>query len=156
MMPELIVIANATQARMLRRTSLDATLEPLAELSHPAGRAKGIELDEARPGHGGSDHHPGGVRFEPRLDARRKQHRIFAREISKWIEDALTTGTYQGLSVFASCPFLGELKAQLGPHARKSMHAAIDTDLSAFHHQALAHRIHDALQWKPAPGTMAH
>jgi hypothetical protein len=36
------------------------------------------------------------------------------------------------------------------------MHAAIDTDLSAFHHQALAHRIHDALQWKPAPGTMAH
>ena len=155
-MPELIVIANATQARMLRRTSLDATLEPMAELSHPAGRAKRIELDGSRPGHGGSDHHPGGVRFEPRVDARRKQHRIFAKEISLWIENALTSGTYQGLSVFASCPFLGELKAQLGPHARKSMHAAIDTDLSSFHHQALAQRIQDALPWKPAPGAAIH
>lgn len=153
---ELIVVANASQARMLSRASLNATLEPLAELVHPGGRAKGLELDDARPGHGGSDHHPGGVRFEPRLDSRRKQHRLFAKEISKWIEDALASGAYHGISLFASSPFLGELKAQLGPKARKTMQAAIDTDLSSFHHQALAHRVEDALRWQSGHGQLVH
>lgn len=153
---ELIVVANASQARILSRASLNATLEPLAELVHPGGRSKGIELDDARPGHGGSDHHPGGVRFEPRLDLRQKQHRLFAKEISKWIEDALAGGSYQGINIFASSPFLGELKAQLGPKARKTMQAAIDTDLSSFHHQTLAHRVEEALRWQHGQGRVVH
>jgi len=153
---ELIVLANATHAYLMSRASQpQATLQTLATLEYPAGRFKGMALTSDRPGHGAIDNKPGGVNFSPRLDSRRKQHQIFAREIAQSIEGQLTDGNFGAVSIFASSPFLGELKSRLGPLAQRRLRASIDADFTAFKHHDLDERVQAALRWERGAGTTA-
>ena len=128
MKPQWILVANASIARVLERDSADDPLRALATWQHPESRLKGSELRDDRPGH-------------ERSDPRRKEHREFAREVARRLGEALDAGEYGALAIFASSPFLGELKHELGEAvARHTTHYG-DVDLTSFGLSELEARI---------------
>ena len=126
-----ILLANASHARLLSRDSATDPLVPLATLEHLESRLKASHLADDRPGHEATDNSNSGNRYEPRSDVRRKEHQRFAREIAHRLDAGLAAGQFSTLWLFASSPFLGELKAQLSDAVNKRVHLAIDSDLSA-------------------------
>lgn len=153
MKPELILIANSTEARLFTRHSENDPLLPLATLEQPEGRLKSTELGDDRLGHGSNDSRPGGVSFTPRVAPKRKKHLQFARLLAQRIDEAMAGGACGRVTLFASCPFLGELKGELSPAAKKALHAAIDLDLTSFGLSELEQRIDQELAptLRPAP-----
>jgi len=55
------------------------------------------------------------------------------------------------VAIFASDPFLGELKAYLGAPTQRLLQAAVALDLTAYDDSELEHRVADALALTPAP-----
>lgn len=141
MKADLILIANASEARLFVRASDQEPLVPLATLEHSASRRKGSQLGIDRAGHGSNDSRPSGVSFAPRLDPKRKQHLQFADELSQRIDEELAAGRCGRVALFASCPFIGELKGRLSPAARKALRAAVDVDLTALPLEELERRL---------------
>ena len=131
MKTEWILLANAAIARLFRRDPPADALIPLETLEHPQSRLKGSQLSGERPGHEATDHSSGGNRYEPREDVRRKEHRHFAKEVAERLNAGLLKNEYGALRIFASDPFLGELKAQLSPAVTKQVRAAVDLDMTS-------------------------
>jgi protein required for attachment to host cells len=142
-----VVLANASRARILDREP-GGRLEELADLVHPQSREKGAELASDREGHAQKAHGDlGNMRtaFQPHTEVRRKEHAVFAMEVSRYLEEAVTQGRCKGLALIASDPFLGELKSHLGGAATRVLVAAIPRDLTSFAGQDLARRVTEAL-----------
>lgn len=146
MKAELILIANASEARLFTRASDEEPLVPLVRLEHGGSRRKSSQLGDDRPGHASNDSRPGGVSFAPRIDPRRKQHLQFAEELSQRIDEELAAGRCDRVALFASCPFVGELKGRLSPAARKALRAAVDVDLTALPLEEVERRLPHALR----------
>jgi protein required for attachment to host cells len=146
MKPELILIAKSSEARLFLRSSDQEPLVPLAELTHSGSRQKISQLVDDRAGHGSSDRRPGGVSFAGRIDPKRKQHLQFADELCERIDAELAAGHCDRVAVFASCPFIGELKSRLSASARKALHAAVDADLTALPLEELERRVAEELR----------
>ena len=143
-----VVLANASRARILDREPGGGLLEELADLVHPQSREKGTELTSDREGHAQKAHgDPGhaGTEFQPHTDPRQKEHAVFAVEVSRYLEDAVTQGRCPGLVLIASDPFLGELKSHLGDAATRVVSATIPRDLTTFAGPDLARRVTEAL-----------
>ena len=132
MKPQWILVANASHARLFSRESPTAPLIPLANIEHPESRLKGIQLADDRPGHEATDNSSGGNRYEPRSDVRRKEHQHFAREIGQRLDAGLAADEFSSLWLFASNPFLGELKAHLSDAVGKRVQLALSSDLTSF------------------------
>lgn len=145
MLPDLILIANAAEARVFTRASPTDPLVPLTAMAHPEGRLKASALGDAKPGHGSADSRPGGVAFSPRTDARRHEDLLFAQHVAAQVEQALAHGRYGQLHVLAGSPFLGELKAALGHAGQRALGAAVDLDLTHFGPSELEDRVNRAL-----------
>ena len=143
MQAQCIVVANASRARLFRRDSPTDPLVAMTTMEHPESRLKGSELADDRPGHEATDHSSGGNRFEPRSDVRRKEHQRFAREIGQRLDAGLAANEFSSLWLFASSPFLGELKAQLSDAVDKRIHLALDTDLTSFGLAEIEQRLRD-------------
>ena len=142
-----IVLANASRARILDREP-GGRLEELADLVHPQSREKGIELASDREGHAEKTHGDLGrmrTAFQPHMEPRQKEHSVFAVEVSRYLEDAVTQGRCRGLVLIASDPFLGELKSHLGDAAARVLSAAIPRDLTSFSGHDLERRVTEAL-----------
>jgi len=143
-----IVLANASRARILDREPDGGRLEELADLVHPQSREKGSGLTSDREGHAQKAHgDPGhsGTAFQPHTEPRQKEHAVFALEVSRYLEDAVTQGRCRGLVLIASDPFLGELKSHLGHAATRVLSATIPRDLTSFAGHDLARRVTEAL-----------
>jgi protein required for attachment to host cells len=125
-----ILVANASLARLFRRPSVAEPLTPVATMTHLKSRLKAAELATDRPGREAVDNSRGTNRFEPRSDARRKEHLRFAREISERLNNAVAAGEFDSLLIFASNPFLGELKALLSEAVEKRVRVALNNDLT--------------------------
>jgi protein required for attachment to host cells len=126
-----ILVANASVARLFRRGSVAEALCPMATMTHQESRLKAAELAEERPGREATDNSRGANRFEPRSDVRRKEHLRFAHEISERLDKGLAAGEFDSLLVFASNPFLGELRALLIKAVEKRVTLALNNDLTA-------------------------
>lgn len=131
MKPQWILLANASTARIFQRTSPGEAIVPLATMKHPASRLKAGMLSDDRPGREATDHSRGGNRYEPRSDAHRKEHRRFANEVSGRLDAGLMAGAFDTLWLFASNPFLGELKAELSEAVARRLELLVDSDLCA-------------------------
>ncbi|HEY9224783.1 MAG TPA: host attachment protein [Variovorax sp.] len=125
-----IVIANAASARILRRDNATAPLVPVTVLTHDRSRLHASALEPDRTGSQASDNSYGPNHFEPRTDARRKEHQRFAREIAERLDAGLKAGEFSSLTLFASNPFMGELKAQLSEAVSQRIKATLNNDLS--------------------------
>ena len=139
-----ILLANASHARLLSRDSAAVPLIPVETMEHPESRLKASQLSDDRPGHEATDNSSGGNRYEPRSDVRRKEHQRFAREIAHRLDTALADGAFSELWLFASSPFLGELKAQLSGAVNKCLEHALDSDLTALGLSEIGKRLLDA------------
>ena len=143
---EWILIANASVARLFSRESDSRPLVPLQTMEHSESRLKSSELADDRLGHGSADRRPGGVSFEPRLDPRRKEHLHFAHTLAQRLEEGLASSAYDRVTLYASSPFLGELKGQLSPATTEALRAAVDVDLTSYGLRELEERIAIKLQ----------
>ena len=141
MKTEWIVVANASQARVFKRESPTGPLLAVSTMEHPESRAKGTQLGDNRPGHEASDFSAGGNRFEPRSDPRLKEHRRFAHEIAKRLDEALARGEFGSLALFASDPFLGELKGALSAPVAHRVQSTRDSDFTSLAIDALEERL---------------
>lgn len=144
MKPDWILIANAADARLLEHEG-DGPVVLIASFSHPEGRSKASELAVDRAGRERSDRSYGGTAYEPRTDARHKEHERFARQLTEYLEHAALQHTFASLEVFASSPFLGVLKAHLGDATLKLLTGTHDVDLSAVGVTELKRRIQHEL-----------
>lgn len=70
-------------------------------------------------------------RFEPRSDARRKKHQRFAKDIARRWDKGLAANEFDSLLLFASEPFLGELRAQLGEAVERHLKLPFSNDLTS-------------------------
>ena len=140
MKPEWILIANATRARLLQRQRGEPMVV-LESFVHPEGRLKISELADDRLGHEAVDSSYGGASFQPRTDAKRKEHERFARELAQHLERQAQLDHFHSLTIFASSPFLGEIKAQLGAATTRLLSGAHDLDLTSVGLAELERRI---------------
>jgi protein required for attachment to host cells len=140
MKPDWTLIANATRARLLQQDP-GAPMVIVKSFSHPESRGKVSDRVDDRAGHDSTDHSYGGTSFQPRTDPRRKEHDHFAREIADYLEAGALQERFRSLSVFASSPFLGELKARLGDATGRLLAGTHDLDLTAVGLAELERRI---------------
>lgn len=143
MKPTWILIANATEARILQQEP-GRPLVVLQAFHHPAGRARSSELGDDKAGRELSGRGFGGAAFEPRVDAQSKEHLQFARDLADALEAGAREGRYGALDIHASSHFLGELKHALGDGSRRLLTATHDVDLTSFGVQEIEQRLQQA------------
>jgi protein required for attachment to host cells len=145
MKPDWILIANATRARVLQRKP-DARVVEVQSFEHPQSRSKVSDLADDRAGSERTDRSFGGTSYPPRVDAKLKEHLRFARELADYLERQANDGRFQSLQVFASSPFLGELKSELGSATTRLLGGTHDLDLTMVGPAELGRRIAQAIE----------
>ena len=128
--PDLILIANAAHARLFKQARGEP-LELLESFEHPQSRVKAGLLADAPAGRSQADNSSSGAGYPPRMDAKHKEHLRFARELAGALERHVQQGRYGALALFASSPFLGGLKAELGDAVQRVLHGTHDVDLTS-------------------------
>jgi protein required for attachment to host cells len=140
MKPDWTLIANATHARLLQQLKGEPMVI-IHSFSHPQSRSRISDLADDRLGHESADGSYGGTSFQPRVDAKEKEHLRFAREIAEYVEGQAKQNSFKALTVFSSNPFLGELKAMLGPNTQRQLAGTHDLDLTSVGPTELEKRI---------------
>jgi protein required for attachment to host cells len=148
MKPHWILIANASQARLLQQEH-GGPVRVLKAFHHPASRLHSSTLGDDKAGRELSGHGFGGAAFEPRMDAQLKEHLRFARELADELEVGAREGSYGTLALFASSPFLGELKQALHDGTRSLVTAMRDVDLTSVGLAEIEHRVEHELEQHP-------
>ena len=146
-----LVVANASQARVLEAAAAAGPYQLMVELAHPQSRKKGLDLDQDRPGRaegnvhaqGGGVHGPGGGLYEPRIDARRREHERFAQEVAAVLNAGVADGRCAGLVLVATDPFLGQLKGKLSERAIGLVLRTLSKDYTSLNEAELARRLRE-------------
>jgi protein required for attachment to host cells len=140
-----ILTANASKALCFERIDDKPKLVLLTEIEDPLGRAKNSELGDDRAGYESMGVGRGSASYSPRTDAKTKEHEGFARKLAQMLDEGVATHRCDALVIFASNPFLGELKSQLGEQAGKVLKTTIATDLTSFDRAEIMKRVEHAL-----------
>lgn len=130
MKPNWILIANASQARLLQQEE-GCPIVVLKAFHHPASRQRSAVLGDDKAGKELSDRGFGGAAYEPRTDAQHKEFKHFAEELARELETAAQDHAFAALTVFASSPFLGVLKQELGEGTQRLLKNTHDVDLTS-------------------------
>jgi len=148
-----VLVANAGRARLFERDPENKAMRELASFVHPRTRLKGAALGHDRPGQA----FKGEARtsYEPHTDLHQKEHAEFARELAQRLGEEAIDRRYPHVAIFASSPFLGELKAHLGAGTQRLLTAAVPLDLTAFDDSELEHRVAQALETAAASTPLA-
>jgi protein required for attachment to host cells len=138
-----LVVANASRARVLEESEKAGVYVHVADMVHLQSRQKGTDLAGDRPGHvpGVAAHGTGSSAYDPRTDAREREHDRFAREVATAVNDGIAAGRCAGLVLVASNPFLGHLKEHLSEQANKALLRSVAADYTAFNERELAQRL---------------
>lgn len=126
---DLVVVANAHEAHLFARDRAQAPLRPLETLLASASSASDTGEPPDRGGHVRSDQRPGGTTLSPRTSPEQRQRQAFARTLARRLEAMLEETRTDRLAVFAAPAFLGELRAQLSPRARRQPGQSLAIDL---------------------------
>ena len=129
MKTELILIANANEARLLSRDAMTATLKTLGSVHRSA--------DSAAPGESRRVLVNAGVPLDPR----HRRMRNFAAIVARRVEVELAGGHFATLALFAACPFLGELMRQFDRPTKEALRSVVDADISDFEWAEAAQRV---------------
>ena len=138
-----VLVANAGRARLFERDPENKAMRELASFVHPETRLKGVALGHDRPGKANKG--MASTAFPPHNDLHQKEHAEFARELGQRLEEVALKRHFPRVAVFASNPFLGELKAHLGAATQRLLQSAVPLDLTAYDDSELEHRVTDAL-----------
>lgn len=129
MKPDWILIANAAHARLLQRDER-GRLEVLKSLEHAESRMRSSMLGSGPAGGELSGRGFGRSAFAPKVDAQHREQLHFALELANELEEGARQNRFGSLMIFASSPFLGELKKQLGDGTRRLLTEKHDVDLT--------------------------
>ena len=140
-----VLIANATQARCYTREHANSPWTEVAKFEDAWGRAKGSDLAEDRSGYEGTSLSRAGTTYTPRVDAKKKEHESFARQLANYLNEAIGAHRCEEIVIFASNPFLGEVKSFLNEHASRALGRSLAVDLTSFTGPELARRIEQHL-----------
>lgn len=140
MKPNWILVANASQARLLQQEP-GCPLVVLQAFHHPASRTRSSELGDDKAGREANDRGFGGAAYASRTDPHRKEHLHFAHELADALEAGAREGVYGGLAIFASSPFLGELKQALHEGTRRLLGTTQDVDYTSLGLTELEQRV---------------
>lgn len=143
MKPDWILVANASQARLLQKEP-GSPLVVLQAFHHPASRQRSSTLGDDKAGREKSDGSFGGTAYQPRVDAQAKEQLHFARELAAALEQGARDGRYATVQVFASSPFLGELRHALEDGTRRHVAGMHDVDLTALGLSEIEERVRAA------------
>lgn len=149
--PDWTLVANASRARLFRQQG-EGSFVPVASFEHPESRLRSSTLADDKAGRELSGRGFGSAAFEPRIAAQRKAHRHFAQQLSEFLEAGAREGSYAAIRVFASSPFLGELKQSLGASTKRLLVATRDVDLTHVGLAEMAGRIRHELAHPHAGG----
>ena len=141
-----ILVANASKALCFERIDDKHKLNLLTDLDDPLGRAKSSELGDDRAGYESMGVGRGSSAYSPRTDAKRKEHESFARKLTQMLDEGVSEHRCDALMIFASSPFLGELKSHLGEQTSKLLKSAVAVDLTSFDRAEILRRIDETLQ----------
>ncbi|WP_332813571.1 host attachment protein [Ramlibacter sp.] len=140
MKPDWILVANAAHARLLQQEPA-GRMTLLQSLEHPTSRMRSSQLGDDKAGREFADRSFGGAAFSARTDAQRKERQRFARQLAELLEEGVRSQRFEAVHLFASSPFLGELKRALEPGTRRLLAGTHDVDLSAVGWAELPSRI---------------
>lgn len=105
----LILVANASEARIYKTSKLGETMALADEYTHPDSRKKGIDLVTDRPGHYKSRGTGRGVLIEP-TPPKEVAYEHFAIQLAQELEKKRKNGLYDHLVLIAPPHFHGLLK----------------------------------------------
>lgn len=139
-----MVVANGARARVLEEMDPPGTYRHRADMVHPQTRLKGMALQSDRAGHAlGPQHTPGGAAYESRTPVREREHERFAQEIAAVLDAGIASGECAGIVLVASNPFLGELRAHLGPRARQAILRTVAHDYTSLRDDEVSARLRE-------------
>lgn len=144
MKPDWILVANAAQARLFQQEP-GSPMTVLQAFHHPESRVRSSVLGDDERGRERTDHRAGAAAYQAHLEPQRKEHLRFAAELADFLEQGAQAGRCRQIHVFASSPFLGELKAQLGDATHRLLAGSHDLDLSAVGLAEIERRVRQAI-----------
>jgi protein required for attachment to host cells len=140
-----ILTANASKALCYERIDDQPKLTLVTEIEDPLGRARTADVGNDRAGYESMGVGRGSAAYSPRTDATIKEHESFARKLAQMLDEGVASHRCDALAIFASNPFLGELKSHLGGPATKVLGTAVPTDLTSFDRREILKRVDNAL-----------
>ncbi|GGC05888.1 hypothetical protein GCM10011352_35120 [Marinobacterium zhoushanense] len=121
-MPDWIVVADASKARVYAQNKPRGELLEIMDLVHPEARVKESALISDGPG------------IPEKGSVRQTEDQRFARDIMAKVRHALDTNEIRGFYLAAPPHFLGLLRESMDGHLRKSLHQDLDKNLTGATH----------------------
>jgi len=124
-----ILVADGAHARIFSADTATSPLTELESLIHPEAQQHKQKLTSDRPGSqaGGATGSYHGV--SDRTDPKKYEAGVFAKELSRHLEDALNAQKFRQLIVVAAPAFLGHLRKELGSNTSKVVTLEVDKDI---------------------------
>jgi protein required for attachment to host cells len=137
-----IVVCDASRARLFSKGEDSGAWVAFEELTHPASRAKGIDLVSDRSGRVQQSQakvmRPG---MDPRTDPRTVESERFAAEIATLLDRAHANQAFERLVIVAPARFLGQLRAELSDRLRKAVYATLEKDYTQLDARTISDRV---------------
>ena len=146
MKPEWILVSSAARARLFRRGPGDARLVALQTFEASDHGPEPTLASTAATAVGTATWRVTVPRPSRIVSPQRKRQLEFARTLAQRLETGLASGACDSITLFAACPFIGVLRAQLSPAAKSALRASVDVDLTGCDLDELEQRIDEELE----------
>lgn len=124
-----ILVADSSRARFFSATSAKSTFNEMTDLANVEGRLHEREITTDLPGRGaGKD--AGKHSYENEVSPKQQETLAFAKEIARYLEDALAAQKFDQLILVAAPTFLGILRKQLSDQVLKKVFFELDKNLA--------------------------
>lgn len=126
-----VLVADGAQARVLSNDGPGRGLKPAMDRGFESGRQHTREIVSDRQGRHPDRTGGGGGRhaMDPKTDPHRHMEHEFARSLAEVLEKEAINKRFDRLVLVAPPRMLGDLRAELAPHARAAVTAEVDKDL---------------------------
>jgi protein required for attachment to host cells len=124
-----IVVAHGSAAKIIESQKNGQELTVVKKFTHPATAKKDVEIHSDRPGRSysstGSERHA----MDPGEEATDHERRIFAKEITDFLEKNFGENKFAGLIITAPPDLLGHFRDSLSDTVKKLIKGELDKDL---------------------------
>jgi len=127
--PLWVLVANASEARLLEYRGPEKPLEVLKEIPHPDGRKKGRDLLTDRPGRNLRGSAKANHAYDPPISPEQHEAQVFAKHLEAFLEKQAALNHFDRLALVAPPNFLGILRKGLSKAVSGKVIRAIPKDL---------------------------
>ncbi len=138
-----IVVADSSRARILNARTA-SKIEEIMNFAHPEGRLHEQELTTDLPGKDANKGAPGKHGFQDKIEPKQQEAIDFAKQIARYIDDALDENKFEQLMIVAEPSFLGIFRKQLSDEVRDRISFELDKNITT-------HSVDDICKHLPLP-----